>query len=116
MSDIPLLVIDHGDGTYSIADHGERIVIERVSLAEVVDFLEDRDARLHPEPDAWQQAWDMTHPPSEAVIDLKIVDPTILSVDTDTAPGLLTVRHSETREVLAENITVTQFVAALGRL
>jgi len=116
VTDILLLVIDHQNGTYSIADHGERIVLQSVSLPEIIDFLENRDASLYSPGDAWQEAWDQAHPPPEAPVDLKIIDPTVLAVETDPATGLLTVRHSETREILAERVTVAQFVQALGRL
>lgn len=114
MSILPIL--DHGDGCYSLLDKDGRTILDRVSIFEITLALEDRHERLYPPPtpdEYWEAAWEAAHPPPEPSIDLGLDGPTILSLTLDMDTGLLKVRRDD--EVIAEEITLTQFGDAIRR-
>jgi len=116
MADVPLPIVDHRDGRYSLIDPEARIILDRVGLDEVVEYLRDRHSDLYPPPtsgEVWEAAWEAAHPPPEPSIDLGLGGPTILSLKLDMDTGLLRVRRDD--EVIAEDITLTQFSEALRR-
>ena len=113
-ADIPIVLVAHTDGSYSLGDTADRIVLERVGLDEVTEFLEDRHSRLHPAPTA-AELWDQYHPTADAAIDLTVDAPTFLTLVPDRQTGSLTVRETTTGEVLAADVTARQVFTALKR-
>ncbi|MGJ8481127.1 hypothetical protein [Sphingobium yanoikuyae] len=113
MTDIPLILVAHADGSYSLGDTGDRIVLERVGLDEVTDYLEDRHKALHPAPTG-DQLWDQYHPAVEPSINLTVDEPTFLTLAPDRKTSTITVAETTTGEVLATDVTARQIFAALS--
>lgn len=113
MNDVPIILVAHPDGSYSIADTADRIVLERVTLDEATEFLEDRHTRLHPPPSP-DDLWDHYHPAAEP-IDLTLDAPTFLTLTTDRKTGSVTVSRTMTGEMLAADVTAAQIFGALKR-
>ncbi|MFX4086004.1 hypothetical protein ACKU27_12985 [Sphingobium yanoikuyae] len=112
-ADIPIILIAHPDGSYSLGDTADRIVLEHVTLNEVSEFLEDRHERLHPAPSP-DDLWDHYHPAAEPPIDLTVDEPTFLTLTTDRRTGSITVSETMTGEVLASDVTARQVFTALS--
>lgn len=114
MHDVPLILVAHADGSYSFGDTGDRIVLERVSLHEITEYLEDRHTRLHPAPTA-DELWKEYHPTPEPPIDLALDEPTFLTLAPDRTTGSLTVSKTTTGELLAVDVTARQVFAAFSK-
>lgn len=114
MTDIPIILVAHDDGSYSFADTGERIVMERVSLHEITEHLEDRHTRLHPPPSP-DEIWDEYHRGAEPPIDIILDRPTFLTLAPDRKTGSITLRKTTSGEVLAADVTAQQVFTALQR-
>lgn len=117
MTDIPIVLVAHDDRTYSFGDTGERIVMERVTLDEITEYLEDRHERLLPAPSlTGDQLWDEYHPADEAPIDIPIDGPTFLTLSSNRETGRISVRRSDTDETLVSDVSAAQVFGALKPL
>lgn len=91
------------------------MILDRVGLDEVVEYLRDRHSDLYPPPtteESWGAAWEAAHPPPEPAIDLSLDGPTILGLNVDPETGLLKVVRED--EVIAQDISVSQFFKAIS--
>jgi hypothetical protein len=113
--DIPIILIAHPDGSYSLGDTADRIILEHVTLNEVTEFLEDRHERLHPPPSP-DDLWDHYHPADEAPIDITLDGPTFLTLSSNRETGRISVRRSDTDETLVSDVSAAQVFGALKPL
>ena len=113
MNDVPIVLIAHPDGLYSLGDTGDRIALEKVTLDEITDYLENRHERLHPAPTA-DEIWDQYHPAAEPAIDLALAGLTSLTLTTSRETGRLLVRDNVTEETLAQDVSAAQVFRSLA--
>ena len=93
-----------------MTDPRSGVILERRSISEIMDFLEDVDRALYGA-DEWLDENDEGEPE----IEIDVVSHPFMTLRTDPKTGRLTVLDSMTDEILSEDISIRQYWAAVKR-
>jgi hypothetical protein len=108
-------LLDHGDGTYSLRQRDGAVILDRVGIFELTEFLADRHQDRFPGPspdEIFERAWDAGHPPLESPIEISLPRPAVVSLSRNSATDRLTVKQDG--EIVASEVSLHQLVGAAG--